>query len=208
MPLNWFPILQISVHSHSSIPYVCHPLMPGISCWTTWFRVRMWEYRCLVRKGWRDSVSVEGWASSRRSTNHSSAVHNTRTAFRRWGLWEQNHTTVGRGVWGSHGALCIPLGEGWERNSLCVALDVEIFKGEHSNKGEENTWEREGILLVCLFLRAHLSRCDPKQKALALTQNGLFPCCQNASFCWCYLLLHGSFKGWNDREFSPAVYDC
>lgn len=61
-----------------------------------------------------------------------------------------------------------------------------ISRDESSNEKEECTWD--------LVLAAHLSQRDPKQKALALTQNGLFPRCQNAHFCVCYLLLHDSFK--------------
>lgn len=75
--------------------------------------------------------------------------------------------------------------ESWEKNSAEVP-GTGLLREEYSNKREENTWE--------WVLAAHLSQCDPKQKALALTQNDLFPCCQNVHFCVCYLLLHGSFK--------------
>lgn len=190
MPLNWFPILQISVHSHSSIPYVCHPLMPGISWWTTWFRVRMWEYRCLVRKGWRDSVSVERWASSRRSTNHSSAVHNTRTAFRRWGLWEQNHTTVGRGVWGSHGALCIPLGEGWERNSHCGPR-CRDFQGRAQQQGGGEHMRTWGNFVGLFVFKSSFESVWPKTEGSGSNTKWLIPMLPK-----CILLLMLSTASW------------
>lgn len=80
------------------------------------------------------------------------------------------------------------LWESWERNSFCGPR-YRTFK-ECSNKRGEHMRMRDFFF----FLTAHLSQCDPKQKALALIQNDLFPCCQNARFCWCYVLLHDSFK--------------
>lgn len=79
------------------------------------------------------------------SCSSSSAVHNTQADFSRWGLWEKNDKSVGRGVYGS----CAFFAELWayflppyERAGRAIPAKVPgagISREEYSNEREENT---------------------------------------------------------------------
>lgn len=168
--------------------------MVGVSCWISSCRVRMWEQGDLVRKGVLDWRACEWRAGDFPGWTWTAAL--PPLLFTTPGLTsaggiggEKWHECGKRSVWCFLcWALCslFPPYEKDGREIPAKVPDTGILREEYSNKREENTWE--------WVLTTHLSQCDPNQKALALTQNDLFPCCRSAHFHVCYLLLHGSFR--------------
>lgn len=188
------PLLRVLAALLTSATLSClesaaEQLVLGLGCgkrgiwlgeWIGLKRCQTWKAGGLSRMNTRDCFS-------------SSAVHNTHANFSRWGLEGESQEDGKRSVgflwflWDL--CLLITPYEKAGREIPSVVPDTGLLKSAATR--EENTWEW-GIFFF--FLTAHLSQCDPKQKALALIQNDLFPCCQNARFCWCYVLLHDSFK--------------
>lgn len=119
-------------------------------------------------------------------SQHPGWLQQVGTVGEKWQVWEEECMALVLSLLSWALCLLFPPYENAGREIPAKIPGTGILREEYSNKREEHMWE--------WVLAAHLSQRDPNQKALALTQNDLFPCCQNAHFCVYYLLLHGSFK--------------